>query len=1181
MTEFNLQDEIAKDASARIEAINPKGSYIVKAPAGSGKTELLVQRYLALLAKVNEPEEILAVTFTKKAAAQMRQRIVDALLLSKQARPRAEYKILTWQLACAALQKDEQHAWDIIDNPNRLRILTIDSLCGKLVNQLPILSNFGVKSNLATKLKPIYLRAINDFFLYLQEDEGLRKELFVLLTHLDNRVDKLEKLLEDLLYRREHWLPYIASVDDLVEVKRILQKSISNLIVETVNKVLAVFLATDKPSLAEMLEVLAFTGKNLHCSGIENPITEIYPKITDWQLTSTNDLNKYDLVAKQGLCIALAELCLTKADKLRKRLTAKEGFFASTRTGLSQEEKQLNKVMKDKLLANLACLSQSNISYLQQVRNLPAHEYTQAEWEVLSCLIKLLPILVAQLKLVFKEIGLVDFTEVSQAANYALGEFDSPNDLLLSMDYRLQHLLIDEFQDTSFAQFELFEKLVAGFTGFDGRTVFLVGDPMQSIYRFRGAEVGLFIKAWRYGIGEISLQPLELKVNFRSHSSIIKWVNSRFVNILPAKDDIGLSAVSYSSSYAYSSMEFQAESSSSTDSTNNTGSTNNTNDINNIKNHAGVQFFTYKDELLEAQAVVDLVTEQHDLFPEQKIAILVRNRNSLHFILLLLKRYKIEFSAQDLESLANKQIILDLLSLTKAMLHVEDRMAWLSLLRTPWIGLELAEIHTIANFSADSIYHNLLVYEQMDLSQATKDKLAYTLAVLQYWLANRKRQKLSKWVFTLWQALGGYSLAERQQNLVDAQSFFQILDTLEQGAEVQDFHKLEETVKDLYASSVNENSWLSVMTIHKSKGLEFDIVIIPGMHNRLSKEDERLIVWMERARANGVDLLLGVTPQSQTQNSVYQYIRKQDKIKSLLEEQRLLYVAVTRAKYKLYLLGVNKKNTISDINEANMENGQEDTAEIKTAQGSFMDMLRQDFSLADNIDRQKEEQANSAEQVNLAHLPQKLSGELTRISKVDKLNYIPKLQELNAYNQVESSELPVLELNLHKVAWKDVGSLVHRILYELAGSGINSWQTSDKDLLRNNWLVAVRRMGSLNPSKVVEEAEAIVNKAVTQDICKWVLQPHNDASAELALTVLIGGQTAEIVLDRTFIEDGIRWIIDYKLVEHEQDDYAELIANYTPQLEKYAWAFKDRSEKIKLALYFVNTGYWHAWEHNF
>ena len=94
--------------------------------------------------------------------------------------------------------------------------------------------------------------------------------------------------------------------------------------------------------------------------------------------------------------------------------------------------------------------------------------------------------------MVFRAERVIDFMELGIAARDALGQIDNPTEVAYRMDSRIEHLLVDEFQDTSRAQFELLEQLTGGWQPGDGRTLFLVGDPMQSIYRFRQAEVGLF-----------------------------------------------------------------------------------------------------------------------------------------------------------------------------------------------------------------------------------------------------------------------------------------------------------------------------------------------------------------------------------------------------------------------------------------------------------------------------------------------------------------------------------------------------------------------------------------------------------------------------------------------------------------------------------------------------------------
>ena len=146
------------------------------------------------------------------------------------------------------------------------------------------------------------------------------------------------------------------------------------------------------------------------------------------------------------------------------------------------------------------------------------------------------------------ERGQADFTEIAQGVVRALGDPGEPTDLLLSLDVRIHHVLVDEFQDTSISQWELLDRLTAGWEPGDGRTVFAVGDPMQSIYRFREAQVGLFLRARHRGFGGVKLEPLTLSTNFRSWAGIVEWVNSAFARILPAQEDFAAGAVPYTPS---------------------------------------------------------------------------------------------------------------------------------------------------------------------------------------------------------------------------------------------------------------------------------------------------------------------------------------------------------------------------------------------------------------------------------------------------------------------------------------------------------------------------------------------------------------------------------------------------------------------------------------------------------
>ena len=195
-------------------------------------------------------------------------------------------------------------------------------------------------------------------------------------------------------------------------------------------------------------------------------------------------------------------------------------------------------------------------------------------------------------------------------------EDQAVSDITLRLDYQLRHILVDEFQDTSSTQISLIEHLIAGWQPDDGRTLFLVGDAMQSLYRFRNANVGLFINAQRYPIGPVQCVPLSLNTNFRSQAGIVDWVNQAFHRAFPVEADSSRGAIPYSPSVAFKQAE----------------------------QHRAVEFYGFTAEQTdqykeaEAQHIASQCKTLAEQQPEQSIAILVRSRNLLKAIVPALRQ---------------------------------------------------------------------------------------------------------------------------------------------------------------------------------------------------------------------------------------------------------------------------------------------------------------------------------------------------------------------------------------------------------------------------------------------------------------------------------------------------------------------------------------------------------------
>ena len=150
-------EQPVSDRAARKRALDIGRSFIVQAPAGSGKTELLIQRYLALLPTVDLPEQIVAITFTRKAAAEMRGRVLDALKgVAAGEPPPKRHQEATYGLASRALEQDRLQSWNLIEQPQRLRIDTLDALNAWLAQRLPMLSGGIAGANVVEDAREHY-----------------------------------------------------------------------------------------------------------------------------------------------------------------------------------------------------------------------------------------------------------------------------------------------------------------------------------------------------------------------------------------------------------------------------------------------------------------------------------------------------------------------------------------------------------------------------------------------------------------------------------------------------------------------------------------------------------------------------------------------------------------------------------------------------------------------------------------------------------------------------------------------------------------------------------------------------------------------------------------------------------------------------------------------------------------
>jgi ATP-dependent exoDNAse (exonuclease V) beta subunit len=1127
------------DWQEREKGRDPDCSYIVQAPAGSGKTELLTQRMLGLLARVENPEEVVAITFTRKAAAEMRHRLVSRLkdAAAQPDRPREPHEQVSHEAALAVLKNSEERHWNLLSQPSRLRIRTIDSLCSELARQLPILSGLGGGQQITEDADALYHAAAARTMAAIEdENDDLRADVIRILDRYDNQYDRLVQLLTSMLGHRDQWLSHLLDIQTASGFNRHGLEDSMRFLIEA---------ELDQAREAMPSELLAALPGLLRYALGNAPADEaqLSALLEACGGLACDDLDLPSMADDLPHWITLTRRLLTAdGKKWRAGADASAGFPPPSKAKGEEKAIRADWKLQFKELLDSQSDNDSLREQLNIIRTLPGPVYDDDAWHSLESLMRIMLRAAQEWELVMAQSGEADFSEVAMRAIRALGEDGQPSNLALRMDYRVQHLLVDEFQDTSLGQIRLLNRLTAGWSEGDGRTLFLVGDPMQSIYRFRKAEVSLFIQAFEGGLfRHINLQPLQLQVNFRSTRPIVDWVNEAFAVVMPQHSDHVKGAVHYS------------------ESTTKPGASG----LGGVK----IRILPERDDEREAQQVVDIIRAGE---ATEKIAVLVRSRNHASDILALLDQLKetdcqFRYQAIAFNPLAETPLVRDLVALTIALIQPADRLAWLTTLRAPFSGLDLADLDELAGGDGNGIILDALAgHSQLPVSGRGMQRLDRIAPILLEAVERRGRESVRKLVESAWTRLGGPACVLNESELSDAATYFDLLEKLENESLPIDRDTLDQRMKNLYAEpDALADGRLKVMTIYAAKGLQFDHVILPGLNRDTGSDGGKLLHWFELAVEDSVVMSpMRNTAEKERQNhsgDLIKYISGVEKRRQALENGRLLYVAATRAIHSLYLFAAVKPTA---------------KGEVRAAPGTLLGQLwpaikARQAPLISTASEQLAEQAE-AEAPSGSIFPQLYR----RLAADWRLPCAPQ-----AVSQVHPAEQDVQDYIEFRWDGEDArltGNLVHRLLQLIAEQGLQDWASSGGMKARENWcrqlLVREGVMEDKADSIVGRTAHAI-DTCLSSDRGRWLLSDHDDAHCEHALTAVLDGQPRNLVLDRTFVSDGERWIVDYKTSSHSGGDLEGFLDNeaerYREQLLRYKKAFAMTEQRpIRTALYF-------------
>ncbi|HEY0973805.1 MAG TPA: UvrD-helicase domain-containing protein [Solimonas sp.] len=1110
------------DARARAEALDLSQHVLTMAPAGSGKTGLLVGRLLRALAVVDEPEQVVAITFTNKAAAEIRHRAIGLLRQAREAKsaPTDAHLAAALADARAVLARDAERNWQLLEQPERLRATTIDAFCAQLAAQLPLLSGLGGRVAIAEDAWPLYAEAVMRLVAEL-EDDGLsgddREALRVVLRLADNRIDRLLPTLADLLQRREQWLPMAAgeipaSAGDDALLRRLVHDG------------LRAFDEALDPALRTELADLLREG-----SGRAEPLAWA-AFLRGWPAPEPANLALYR---------RLAEQLVTRDGTLRsaRGINVRGGFGPGEPHTLRMKA----------LLAGLESGAQVEAATAHLLR-LPDPDYPAALQALRQALLRVMRRLAAHLIVVFGERGQTDFAQIAQAALAALRPDGDYGDALLSADRQIRHLLVDEMQDTSEAQVALLRQLTSGWQPGDGRSLFLVGDPQQSIYAFRKAEVRLFLELWeQQALGELPLHCVRLAANFRSRPAVVDWFNAAFQRIFPTQADAALGIVPFAPSLPQRAAS----------------------------DDSGVEVVSFGEDE-DARAAEQAAADAERLIALGSVAILGRTRSHLAPVIRALRARGLTPACQDIDPLATQPAVRDVVALARALWHPEDRLHWAVLLRAPFVGLSWADLVALSRGQVDASWPQRLAARADDatLSDDGRARVARLLDALARTAAQPSlRADLAERTEAVWYALNGPACLAPGE-LADVQAALQLLRAQARDGGIADVEALDRGLARLYAQP--RAGQIQVMTVHKAKGLEFDHVLLLGLDRKPRAEDQPL--WHLRhvgTEAEGGELLVPKPPDALAEDDpahrLYGYVHREHVTAREHEALRLLYVAVTRARQTLRLYVCAARDA---------------EGAPRFDKGSFAQLLSDVIApdIGVPLPASDEDPATPAAVAREAQPPR-----TPRLPPDARLPLDP-----DVYRPVETRTLRPSESVLNAVEDKReaayeaedleaqlIGTLYHQALERIAETGVEHWQAGDR---RPQLALAAgfQRLGLATariPAAVARVGE-LVQRTLDSDDGRWLLAPKPWARNEYHLAGWSDGRWVAAVIDRCFEdEDGTLWIVDYKAAARALPDaaragYADLMRErYGAQLGHYAQLLgKLRpQQRIRTALYLAET----------
>ncbi|MCK9632594.1 MAG: UvrD-helicase domain-containing protein [Methanoregula sp.] len=1083
-------------------------SMVVTAGAGTGKTYVLVQKYIDLLKTqgVSVPQ-ILTLTFTDKAAAEMKERIRTEIL--KQEGPQ-------WERA----------AEDFMIAP----VQTFHSFCAQVLREFPIEAGLEPGFAVLDEQQVSRIHSIAYENLIHTRQEGPVNDALVHVLSITDQYN-LKTILSAMYGKRERYASFFTALgkdENLVldvwkiEVEKFRDEEIA--------------LLRKDPSFSSRIHTLL-------------DLASIYDRVNDKAAVFLHEIRPLLYVLEKPA--DSREFCQAALELARKKpgnVGSKKVWKPDDLDEFKQSRKDLSEILDRKYSLFRMTVNASDPVITGSIEFLKS----------LSLVFSRYAELVGSGKAI---LGGLDFSDLILHARKLFLEQSG----LVTKHFmpRFRYILVDEFQDTDLSQFDIILAII-GMPSPKTDCLFIVGDPKQSIYLFRDADVTRFKEAQEIITAGCKGRVVDLDISFRSTKEVIGLSNLIFSRLLASAEkpwEFGYEPVKISQGRFdhHGSVELLLPPKG-----NDAASTK--------RNEADIvarRIYT----IVNVQPLFVYEEQPDHTFIERParygdIAILLEARTNLSYYLSALGEYGIPFYVHGGTGFYHRQEVYDLCNILSFLEHRHDNVSLAGILRSPYFGLPDTELFRIAQERGITFWDKLGVYAEKTGPGTASHARNLLISWQQYaghvgLVALLRRILAESGVYTVYAALpAGEQILANIEKLV---AMARVREEDPKGYALADFTAdlrmaMDEDEREGEAplDTLAENA-VNIMTVHAAKGLEFPIVFVPDMGNGFREKFPPIMIG-DNPLMVGVKVPNPDDNYEMTESAVLLTLREQQRQKERAERKRLLYVALTRARDHLFMSGTMPEGVglSYDLARSRIE-------WIFTALGVTGDaiatgglVLPDGLRLAIVSDPESIAAETGRVEPSLVVVPVECAGkvgtwtpqeysvgpEIVKPISVSDLEKASETEPVTIREKVVSKYLPDVE-------GTKKGTIIHEVL-------------------RGRDAATVLREYGEYSEEHVRQCEEILMAFLNSDLMKRVKRSY----CEVPFVVMIDGRPVTGKIDRLCeMDDGSWVVIDYKSEAVLPEEYAVFTKKYENSIVIYVVAGQQIvGGNVVGALYFTETG---------